>query len=139
MTLQDRRLVRACLSKGVEGIDRLVTSILPHHILKDGRLVFSCSNQHMEAICPEIRQWQLENRRAQMKCSGSCAASGRALYDWSFQSRLDGEDYRRLVMTSGGFLINTVNMTVKPANKDVVITKSLGIPYPATLCSPGRA
>ena len=60
-------------------------------------------------------------------------ASGRALYDRSFQSRLDGEDYRRLVMTSDGFLINTINMTVTPANKDVVITKSLGIPYPREL------
>ena len=49
VTLQDRRLVRAYLSKGVEGIDRLVASILPHHIL--------CSNQHMETayFCPESR------------------------------------------------------------------------------------
>ena len=39
VTLQDQRLVRAYLSKGVEGIDRLVASILPHHIPKDGRLV----------------------------------------------------------------------------------------------------
>ncbi|CAJ1458972.1 unnamed protein product, partial [Effrenium voratum] len=66
---QDRRLVRAYLSKGVEGIDRLVASILPHRILKDGRLVrdcfkvLSCSNQHMETayFCPENRQWQLES------------------------------------------------------------------------------
>ncbi|CAJ1396124.1 unnamed protein product, partial [Effrenium voratum] len=36
-------------------------------------------------------------------------------------------------MTSDGFLINTINMTITPANKDVVITKSLGIPYPREL------
>ncbi|CAJ1328142.1 unnamed protein product [Effrenium voratum] len=127
---KDRRLVRAYLSKGVEGIDRLVASILPHHIL-EGRLVREC--METAYFCPESRQWQLENparadellaeysAQVLFKClpetwKGLPPASMyrreamrsvvKALYDRSFQSRLDGEDYRRLVMTSDGFLID---------------------------------
>ena len=118
VTLQDR-LVRAYLSKGVEGIDRLVASILPHH---------SWRTRHAR-----MSFW----RSTRLRCSSSaCRRRGRVfpqpqctggkpsrpppagLYDRSFQSRLDGEDYRRLVMTSDGFLINTINMTVTPANKE---------------------
>ncbi|CAJ1440987.1 unnamed protein product [Effrenium voratum] len=66
---QDRRLLRAYLVKGTEGVDRLVAAILPHHVAPDGRLVrecfknFSCSKQHMETafFCTVKRRWQLES------------------------------------------------------------------------------
>ncbi|CAJ1336773.1 unnamed protein product [Effrenium voratum] len=65
----DRRLLRAYLVKGTEGVDRLVAAILPHHVAPDGRLVrecfknFSCSKQHMETafFCTVKRRWQLES------------------------------------------------------------------------------